>query len=71
MPRWLAILLAIPPLLLIGVAAASVEDLPALVVSKLTEGGLWTGLAAFLVLAAVMTLRPKANGQSRDAAKVK
>ncbi|MCE4226743.1 hypothetical protein HCU64_23660 [Methylobacterium sp. C25] len=66
MPRWLAILCAIPLLLLIVAAALTVDDPWGIALAKLSEGGLWTGLAAFLVLCVVMTLR-----QSRASAKAK
>ncbi|WP_238258330.1 hypothetical protein, partial [Methylobacterium gnaphalii] len=71
MPRWLAIILAIPPLLLLLVTALSADDLPSLVVAKLMEGGLWTGLAAFLVMAVVLPFIRKPDAQSRASAKVK
>jgi membrane protein implicated in regulation of membrane protease activity len=71
MPRWLAILAAIPPLLLLALLALSADDLPGLILAKLTEGGLWTGLAAFLVMAVVLAFFRKPDGQSRASAKVK
>lgn len=71
MPRWLAILAAVPLALVLLAAAASVDDFPAVAFAKLTEGGLWSGLALFLLLAVVLALRPKADAQSRASAKVK
>ncbi|GLS46961.1 hypothetical protein [Methylobacterium brachythecii] len=71
MPRWLAILCAIPLLLLIVAAALTVDDPWGVALAKLKEGGLWTGLAAFLVMAMVLAWFRKPDAQSRASAKVK
>ncbi|GJE55351.1 MULTISPECIES: hypothetical protein [Methylobacterium] len=71
MPRWLAILAAVPLALLLVAAAFTVDDLPAAAFAKLTDGGLWSGLALFVVVAIVLAVRPRRDDQSRDSAKVK
>ncbi|GEO98153.1 hypothetical protein GCM10007887_12520 [Methylobacterium haplocladii] len=71
MPRWLAILAAVPLALLLIVAASTVDDWPSVAFAKVTDGGLWTGLALFVGIAIVLALRPRADAQSRDSAKVK
>ena len=64
MPRAFFLLLAVPLFLLLAASALSVPDFPAIAVRKVTEGGLWTGLVAFLVLAIVLGFR-KTDGAPR------
>lgn len=66
MARVFFLLLALLLFLLLAAAALSVPDFPKRALAKLGEGGLWTGLVVFLVMAIVLAVLPKkADGTPR------
>lgn len=54
MPRWFFILASVLGLLAFASVILALPDPLGTITAKLTDGGLWTGLAAFLVLAVVL-----------------
>ena len=59
MPRWFWIVLAAALTVAGASLALSMPDPAGTVVAKVTEGGMWTGLALFVVTAAVLGCRAR------------
>lgn len=64
MPRLLRIAVLVVSLLMVASVVTTVPDLGALVVEKITEGGMWTALAAFILAAVVLGAWPRGGAGS-------